>query len=85
MSKTIITYAQNREDIILHSFLMDVKKGFYVDVGAYHPIIDSVTKYFYEMGWSGVNIEPQSEFVQLLKTDRKKIRPYKWALPTLIP
>ncbi|MFH1292376.1 MAG: FkbM family methyltransferase [bacterium] len=33
-------------------------KGTYIDVGANHPDIISVTKKFYERGWSGINIEP---------------------------
>lgn len=57
--KPIIYYGQNREDIILSAFFSDIEKGFYVDVGAYHPVQDSVTKYFYDQGWSGINIEPQ--------------------------
>ena len=54
----ITSYAQNLEDILLHRVLHDVSNGFYVDVGAYSPDIDSVTKLFYMNGWSGVNIEP---------------------------
>ena len=54
----VVTYAQYNEDIILLGLLYDVEKGFYVDVGANYPVIDSVTKLFYDRGWSGVNIEP---------------------------
>src|SRR5437016_8733750 len=32
--------------------------GFYVDVGAGDPSYLSVTKWFYDLGWSGINIEP---------------------------
>jgi FkbM family methyltransferase len=53
-----ISYAQNFEDLILRRLFTNVKKGFYIDVGAYDPEIDSVTKAFYDMGWSGINIEP---------------------------
>lgn len=55
-----ISYAQNFEDLILFGILRDVQKGFYVDVGANHPEHDSVTKIFYDKGWSGINIEPNS-------------------------
>lgn len=57
MSK-IISYAQNFEDVLLWRVLCDVEKGFYVDVGANDPDVDSVTKLFYEKGWSGINLEP---------------------------
>ena len=68
-----ITYAQNREDLILESFFHNQSKGFYVDVGAYDPDHDSVTKRFYKRGWSGINIEPQTQqydkFIKLRKRD----------------
>ena len=34
------------------------KPGFYVDVGAFDPDVDSVTRHFYDAGWRGINIEP---------------------------
>jgi FkbM family methyltransferase len=40
--------------------------GFYVDVGAADPEMLSVTKMFYDRGWSGINIEPHPEFYQRL-------------------
>jgi FkbM family methyltransferase len=53
-----ISYAQNREDVLLRRALADVSEGFYVDVGAQDPDVYSVTKAFYETGWKGINIEP---------------------------
>jgi FkbM family methyltransferase len=53
-----ISYAQNGEDLILAGILRNISQGFYVDVGANHPELDSVTKIFYDKGWSGINIEP---------------------------
>ena len=32
-------------------------KGFYVDIGAFHPTLFSNTKYFYDIGWNGINID----------------------------
>lgn len=69
---TFITYAQNREDLIIAAILDGVKDGFYVDVGANHPEIDSVTKYFYDRGWSGINIEPIQKLHKLFETQRKR-------------
>lgn len=48
----------------------DVKDGFYVDIGAQHPVVDSVSKSFYEAGWRGVHVEPVPEFAELLRSDR---------------
>lgn len=54
----IVSYAQNREDIIISAFFDENETGFYVDVGANDPVVESVTKYFYDNGWSGINVEP---------------------------
>ena len=53
-----IYYSQNRENLILDGILRNVSEGYYVDVGANHPVMNSVTKIFYDKGWSGINIEP---------------------------
>lgn len=55
---SFVSYAQNREDVLLWRVLGHVRKGFYVDVGANHPSDDSVTKALYDRGWHGINIEP---------------------------
>jgi len=70
MSDYTITYAQNREDIIINAFFDNKADGFYVDVGANHPTIDSVTKLFYSKGWRGINVEPNQELLRLLIADR---------------
>src|SRR5689334_12770227 len=57
-----VSFAQNFEDVILWRALRDVEKGFYVDVGAADPTEHSVTRAFYERGWSGINIEPQDDY-----------------------
>lgn len=71
LPNTRIYYAQNREDLILEAFFPDVKKGFYVDVGACHPDVASVTKRFYLNGWTGINIEPQTNLFELFEAERE--------------
>jgi FkbM family methyltransferase len=51
------SYSQEGEDMILRRILADKKIGFFVDIGAHHPIHLSNTYYFYEHGWSGINID----------------------------
>lgn len=64
---TIVSYAQNYEDVMLWRALKNVRNGFYIDVGANDPEKDSVTKLFYDNGWSGINIEPlKSHFQDLV-------------------
>jgi FkbM family methyltransferase len=68
MSDYTVSYAQNKEDIILSGFFTELKKGFYVDVGANHPDALSVTKYFYDRGWNGINLEPnQTLYKEIVK------------------
>ncbi|MGR5220940.1 FkbM family methyltransferase [Vibrio parahaemolyticus] len=69
---TFISYAQNFEDVMLWRALKHIDNGFYIDVGANHPRVDSVTKAFYDHGWCGINIEPEKELYDLLVVDRKK-------------
>ena len=67
-----VSYSQNQEDIVLYKVLFDVKNGKYVDVGAGHPENMSVTKLFYDLGWSGVNIEPNSAYFTELERQRPR-------------
>ncbi len=67
-----ISYAQNFEDVMLWRALGHIEKGFYIDVGANDPIVDSVTKAFYNADWSGINIEPISEHIETLKLERPR-------------
>jgi FkbM family methyltransferase len=69
-----VTYAQTFEDLMLHRALKGVINGFYIDVGANHPIHDSVTKVFYEAGWSGINMEPEPEpFTELQRVRSRDV------------
>ena len=52
------SYAQEYEDLALYLALRDIKKIFYIDVGANDPTYLSVTKFFYLGGGNGINIEP---------------------------
>jgi len=70
--KRFLLYSQEGEDWILYSALKHVDKGFYIDVGANDPWDISVTKFFYERGWSGINIEPLVEEYDLLCEDRPR-------------
>lgn len=67
---TFISYAQNFEDVMLHRVLGHVARGFYVDIGAQHPVDDSVTKAFSVAGWRGINIEPVQQWFDMLVSDR---------------
>jgi FkbM family methyltransferase len=65
-----ISYAQNHEDVMLYRALREVRQGFYIDIGAQDPVIDSVTKAFYDRGWRGINIEPNEEYFHKIQSER---------------
>ena len=65
-----LSYAQNHEDVMLRRAFAGVSRGFYVDVGAHDPVVDSVTKAFYEMGWRGINVDPVPSCMERLRRDR---------------
>lgn len=66
----LVSYAQEFEDIILYRMLHDIQHGFYVDVGCGHPQNISVTKFFYERGWRGMNIDPRAGIIDLYAKER---------------
>jgi FkbM family methyltransferase len=67
-----ISYAQNREDVVLFRALGHVPSGRYVEVGANHPTHDSATRAFYDRGWSGVTVEPVPHFADLQRKERPR-------------
>lgn len=70
MSEPFVTYAQNFEDVMLWRALGHVKDGCYIDIGAQDPVIDSVSRAFYERGWRGISVEPVPEYARQLRDDR---------------
>jgi FkbM family methyltransferase len=46
--------------------------GFYIDVGAWEPETHSVTKWFYDRGWHGINVEPVPYYHRLLELARPR-------------
>jgi FkbM family methyltransferase len=66
------SYAQNGEDVVLARVLADVDAGFWIDVGAQDPRMDSVTCAFAERGWHGINIEPVPHWHAALSAARPR-------------
>jgi FkbM family methyltransferase len=52
-----ISFSQEGEDLILKRIFEYQTVGFYVDIGACHPIRFSNTYLFYKLGWTGINID----------------------------
>jgi FkbM family methyltransferase len=50
-------YSQEGEDLIAARLLDEKPDGFYVDIGAHHPVRHSNTYLLYRRGWRGINID----------------------------
>jgi FkbM family methyltransferase len=67
-------YAQNLEDYHLAEAFKDQADGFYVDIGAGHPVADNVSFWFYLRGWRGLVVEPQRRLADLYPHVRPRDR-----------
>lgn len=63
------SYAQCGEDMVAR-FYLHQKRGFYVDIGAFHPKKLSNTFHFYQKGWNGINIDGNKESINIFNRDR---------------
>ena len=58
----------------LHFGQHGLTKGFYMDIGAYHPFRQSNTAYFWLMGWNGVNVDASPRSIRIFKKIRRTDR-----------
>lgn len=66
-----ISYSQEGEDLLLKRILDSKSSGFYLEIGAHHPVRFSNTYLLYKSGWSGVCVDPNPENMKLFR----KVRP----------
>ena len=66
------TYSMYGEDIIIEQFFKNKKKGFYVDIGCYHPLEGSNTYLLFKKGWNGINADVNSLSIELFNRAREK-------------
>ena len=64
------SYSQWGEDLIIKDFFKDKKKGFYIDIGCFHPIMFSNTCLLFHKGWNGVNIDLSQTAIDLFNIIR---------------
>ena len=62
---------ENKYILFLKNYFDKKKKGLYIDVGSYHPIRLSNTKFLYDKGWQGINIDISKKSIDLFKIARK--------------
>ena len=51
------SYAMDGEDLAIEKYSKNMIKGFYVDIGAHHPVQRSNTCLLYKKGWRGINVD----------------------------
>ena len=66
------TYSMYGEDIIIERFFKNNQKGFYVDIGCYHPLEGSNTYLLFKKGWNGINADVNSLSIELFNRAREK-------------
>ena len=74
------TYAMDGEDLVIADYFQNKQKGFYVDVGCYHPIHRNNTFLLYKKGWNGINIDIHSFSIELFKYLRPNDFNYNFAI-----
>jgi FkbM family methyltransferase len=67
-----VWHGQRGEDRALARLFGRRRRGFYIDIGAWDPVKDSVTKHFYDRGWRGINVEPHPEYFGRLVAARPR-------------
>ena len=65
------SYSATGEDVLLRKIFKN-KIGFYVDVGALHPINGSNTYHLYKKGWKGINFDLMIDNIKLFKIFRPR-------------
>jgi len=70
----VLSYSQSGEDAIMFNFFSEkISKGipgFYLDVGAFHPVKISNTCLFHKLGWKGINIDARPGSMEIFKKIR---------------
>lgn len=65
-----ISYSFNAVDLIIDYIFKDKINGFYIDIGAQHPIANNNTYLFFKRGWTGINIDLDVKNIELFNISR---------------
>lgn len=63
---------QEGENVILERIFAKKNKGYYIDIGAHHPVRFSNTLNLYQKGWTGINVEPNQETIEIFRKMRSR-------------
>ena len=70
--KTKVSHARNAEDLFALNYFKNNSKGRYIDIGAFHPIRNSITYLLHKKGWHGINIDLNKISIDLFNLARPK-------------
>jgi len=59
------------EQELVRLFFGNKPDGFYVDVGANDPVVESQTWHLEQLGWDGLLVEPLTSYCEMLREQRK--------------
>ena len=66
------SYAMDGEDLAIDQYIKIKDKGFYVDIGAHHPIQRNNTQLLFNRNWEGINIDVNQFSIDLFNFLRPK-------------
>ena len=64
------SYSFNGVDLIIDYIFKNKKNGFYLDIGAQHPVSNNNTFMLFEKGWEGINIDLDKKNIDLFNIAR---------------
>ena len=64
------SYSFNAVDLIINYIFKNRNDGFYLDIGAQHPISNNNTYLLFKKGWKGINIDLDKKNIDLFKIAR---------------
>jgi len=67
-----ISYSFNGVDLVINYIFKNKIHGFYLDIGAQHPISNNNTYLLHKRGWNGINIDLDKKNIDLFKIARPK-------------
>ena len=66
-----VVFSGKFETSLVAEFFGQSAVGYFVDVGASHPIIGSQSWHLEQSGWKGVLVEPQPNLANCLRKERR--------------
>ncbi|MGZ8946153.1 MAG: hypothetical protein ACXW1W_12085 [Methylococcaceae bacterium] len=67
---SIVKNLPDDEQELVRAFFKNKEDGYYVDVGANDPILESQTYHLEKLGWDGLLIEPLTNYCEALRAKR---------------